>query len=144
MTRIIQLSRAQWVIVATFLGLAFPLVLLLVFMPSFANWFVVATTAPELERALGFHAAVATHPAFPGRETFHIVSVVPGGAFDRAGVRAGDVPLHVHHGSAGFYSLLRDHRGSRVEMRILRTSSGPSDTVLVEHTCTVRIPRAAG
>ena len=144
MKRLIQLSRAQWVIVAAVLGVVFPLLLLLVFMPVVGNWFVVATTAPRLERDLGFHAALAMHPGFPGRETFHIVSVVPGGVFDRAGIRPGDVPLHIHHGSGDFYGLLHNHRGRQVEVRVLRISSGPTDSFPVEHSCQVLVPRTAG
>ena len=144
MTRLIQLSRAQWVIVGTFLTVVFPLLLLLIFMPVVANWFIVATSAPELERDLGFHAAVAKHPAFPTQETFYVVSVIPGGAFDRAGIRPGDVPTQIHHGRGDFYALLRDHRGASVELRIIRLSSGPSDTFLVEHRVNVVVPRSAG
>jgi hypothetical protein len=144
MKRLIQLSRSQWVIVGAFIGVVFPVLLLLVYMPVVGNWLVVATTAPHLERDLGFHAAVAVHPGFPGRETFHIVSVVPGGVFDRAGIRSGDVPLHIHHGSGDFYGLLRDHRGRQVEVRVLRISSGPTDSFPVEQSCNVLVPRAAG
>jgi len=144
MTLLVQLSRAQWVIVGTFVGVVFPLLLLLVFMPVVGNWFIVATTAPELERDLGFHAAVAPHPAFSGRETFYVVTVVPGGAFDRAGIRPGDVPMHVHHGSGDFYGRLRDHRGTHVEVRVLRISSGPSDAFPAQHSFRVLVPRSAG
>jgi hypothetical protein len=143
MTGLIQLSRAQWVIVGTFLAVVFPLLLLLVFMPAVADWFIVATLAPELERDLGFHAAVAKHPAFPTQQTFHVVSVVPCGAFDRAGIRPGDIPTRIHHGRGDFYALLRDHRGATVELRILRISSGPSDAFLAEHRVRVVVPRPA-
>jgi hypothetical protein len=133
----IALARAPWVIVACFVAVTLPLVLLLVAMPSVANWYVVATISEELERDLGFRAATAQHPAWPGREMFQIVRVVPGGAFDRAGLRAGDVP-RIHHGSADFYTLLQNHRGGVAEIRVLRVSA--SGAPPVEHTIRVAIP----
>ena len=141
MPRLVQLSRTQWVILAAFLFVTFPLLLALNFMPSLRNWYAIWALAPELERDLGFHAESTTHPVWGDQERFFIVDVVPGGAFDRAGIHEGDIPADVHHGVADFYERLRAHRGSRVELRILRISVGPADAFLVEHNFVLDIPR---
>ena len=141
MASMIRLSRAQWVIVGAFLGIVFPLLLVLVFIPVVTDWYVVATVAPALERDLGFRAERANHPGFPGRETFHVVAVSPGGIFQRAGIQPGDVPLDVHHGRADFYGLLQRHRGTSVKVRVLRIPPGPSGSFPVEHLFEVPVPR---
>jgi hypothetical protein len=142
MTRLIQLSRAHWLLLATFLGGAFPLVLLITFMPSLSNWYAVTTLAPRLERDLGFRAAVSAHDPFFRSETLFVTEIKPDGAFDRAGVRIGDVPMDVHHGSGDFYRVLENHRGGSVDIRFLRISSGPTDSFPVQRRFTVIVPQS--
>ena len=141
--RLIQLSRAQWLILGAFVGIVFPLLMLLAFYPLVDGWYTTLEMGPELERDLGFRAAMTSHPAFPGRETFHITEVRPGGIFDRAGIRAGDIPLHIHHGPADFYRMLEAHRGRRLQLRIVRVRSGPSDTFPVGLMFEVLVPGTA-
>jgi len=142
MTRFIQLSRAQWFLVASFVGAIFPLILLITFMPAVSDWYAVTTLASPLERDLGFRAAVSAHPAFRSEETFFVTDVNRGGAFERAGVKVGDIPMDVHHGRSDFYLLLESHRGGSVEMRFLRISPGPTDAFPVQYRLTVAVPRS--
>lgn len=142
MRRLIGLSRQQWLVVAAFVGVVLPLLLFLTF-PSVTNWYVVATLAPQLERDLGFQAKTQTHADYPGHEVFQITRVEPGGVFDQAGIKVGDRPLHVHHGPGDFYSLLEHHRDRMVTVRMLRVSSGPTDSFPVEREFQFRVPRSA-
>jgi hypothetical protein len=67
----------------------------LAFQQAFYAWWLESVRGPEVQQALGVR--------IEGRR---VTEVVPGGAFDRAGVRIGDRVVCLHHGDAEFWGAL--------------------------------------
>lgn len=110
-------------------------VLLLVVMPfvqvaTLGNYFfgrlLVELELPHLERQLGFTLGkvLTTGPYGPTNRDA-VIAVEPGGVFDRAGVRPGDLLQGYLYGSRyGLAQGLHSHRGQDFEFRVLRTRHG--------------------
>lgn len=76
--------------------------------------------APKLQQEFGFRIGDVE----PGHHGLGIVAVEPGGVFDQAGFRPGDIPVGYVHGFVGFYHHLNSARGKVATVRILRPEDG--------------------
>jgi hypothetical protein len=84
----------------------------LVFQGALYAWWLESIQGPDIQRALGFTierrlVRRAGGEQYPG---LFVAEVRPGGQFDRAGVRAGDEVVCLHHGSAQFWGALDSAR----------------------------------
>ena len=62
---------------------------------------------PGHEQEFGFHGGMI-RPPDSEYSVYGIASVVPGGRLDRAGVKAGDIPVEHHGGMWSFYYALEE------------------------------------
>jgi len=96
-----------------------PIVLGLIFMNPVYAWYSEYFVEPDIERSLGFKGGEITlhRPPFAW---FGIVSVSPGGAFERAGVRPGDLAVgYVHGARTGLMTDLQAARGRSINLHFL-------------------------
>lgn len=78
----------------------------------------------ELSRNLGFtHGSPYVRCGDRDREVFAIESVEPGGAFDRAGFRDGDIVVGTD--ITGLYRELHRNRGREVTVSVVEGGDGP-------------------
>ena len=100
--------RSSW----TRFGLVLTGLVLVVVIILFTIWpwpyaFVVRRfLLPGYESEFGFHGG-AIRPPGADSSAYGIASVVPGGRLDRAGVKAGDIPVEYHDGMMSFYYALK-------------------------------------
>jgi hypothetical protein len=89
-----------------------------------AGFYYQSVLGPALERDLGFTGGAAYLSV--GRRLHSAVAltvVAPGGVFDRAGFRAGDVLPGVSH--TDLFRLLHRHRGQVAELSVMGGGDGP-------------------
>ena len=125
------LDRRTWFYLTATLLLLLFLLLSLGYDRGLEEWYWLTFAAPDLQRDLGFRTGTIKVVAGGGQtyELFAITYVDPGGAFARAGFRAGDVPSEwfMHGGApAGFYPRLNVNRGGRPVSFVVVTPSGKS------------------
>lgn len=104
----IVLGRSQFAVVIA--GLATISTVLVVAFAFDLNDLYARLAIREYEQQYGFRAGTVRVVDEPGGsfETWGIVAVVPGGPFDRFGVREGDVPFGDHgHGAMALQAALR-------------------------------------
>jgi hypothetical protein len=91
---ILEPRKSQWLVLAAVLLLVIPALVYLVVPDDAALVLVRQFETPALEASLGFTAGhVALSPASGVTQpVFAVTAVTPGGAFWRAGIRAGDIP----------------------------------------------------
>jgi len=118
------LSMTQWWYLAITVMVTLPIILAFSFMNQLWGFYVVRFVEPEVERELGFEGEPVPIQAIEGpSQIYAIVAVTPGGVFDRAGVKVGDVPAGYIHGQrAEFISQLHDGRGHDVTLHLLSRS----------------------
>jgi hypothetical protein len=92
--------KSQWLVLAVVLLLVIPALVYLVVPNDAALVLIRRFETPALEASLGFTSGYVALPPVSGatRLVFAVTSVTPGGAFWRAGIRAGDVPTGYKHG----------------------------------------------
>ncbi len=118
----IQLSSASWWVLAAFIFVVFPLVLLITFDRQIYRWYLSTFVLPELEQQLGFSAGdeVVLFPGERPHKVFGITAVRAQGVFARSGLRAGDVPVgYVHGFMEGFVSDIRHSMETTQPVEIL-------------------------
>lgn len=123
-TRLRSITVQQWCYLAFTSLVALPLVLALAFQYQIYDWYLVHFVEPELEQLLGFRAGTVQISGPDGPYPMYaVVSVEPGGRFDRAGVKSGDIPFaYVHGVQSGFLSYLHHDRGHAVKLRFVNHS----------------------
>jgi hypothetical protein len=95
--------------------------------------------AQELRRDLGFEHGTAYRR--DGRRTADVLiiaSLVPGGIFDRAGFRVGDIIRGPSIG--GLYKMLHRGRGRRVQITVIDGGEGPRLEQRPKRVITVQVP----
>ena len=107
------------------LGAVIAAAVFLAFGKEIHDYYVWEYVRPELERELGFR--IGSSAAYGPRA---IVAVTPGGVFDRAGLRPGDIPVGYVHGFADFYRQLQDARGKETTLHIRRAVGSDPETLL--------------
>jgi hypothetical protein len=89
--------------------------------PALWEVYHARVTLPAYHDRYGFDSALVELPGRrPRYEVFVITAVTPGGPFERAGFRAGDVPMG-HHGDGMFqlaWALERAEDGHANEIRV--------------------------
>jgi hypothetical protein len=102
-------GHRQWLYLALVTIVVIPIVLIVTFLPHIQTAYVRQFVLPKWEKRFGFlHGRTTLQMNGGTHEVFAIATVVPGGAFARAGVLPGDVPVGYQHGfEGGFYSNLR-------------------------------------
>ncbi len=90
------------------------------------GWVLVELELPRLESQLGFTLGrVFTTGPCGTTHSDAVIAVGPGGAFDRAGVRPGDLLFGYKHGFRADLAFdLLSHRGQTVELHFLRMGRG--------------------
>jgi hypothetical protein len=104
---------------------ALPMVLLFVFMNPIYWWWFDEFRRPGVEREFGFQSDIREVALSSGDRSRRLIitQVVPGGRFDRAGVKPGDVVACLYHGDPDFWSrLLIALEGYETEIRLLSSS----------------------
>jgi S1-C subfamily serine protease len=71
------------------------------------RFFVQRFVLPGYESEFGFHGGAIRSPGSES-SVYGIASVVPGGRLDRAGAKAGDIPVEYHDGMMSFYYALKE------------------------------------
>ncbi len=163
MTTRVSYNR-QFGILSSVLFFVLPTCWILVFAPPSLLSGLLAEHAlgPRFWTLLGFETGVLSASG-SGESSWGITRVVPGGAFDRAGIAAGDVPIrvtccrdwgvpmHLHpiwyHGRYGamaeFYTFLRDHAGQGpVNLTVCQVSPDPCSDLCAstERTIQLEVP----
>jgi C-terminal processing protease CtpA/Prc len=111
---------------------AFPVLAVFVFAGPVHWWWVQRFEGPDLAKELGFRLEEreVTIDAGDRWQILVIVEVTPGGVFDRAGVKAGDVIACLHHGRGEFWGQMQLARdGYEVDFKVVpltRLSDGCS------------------
>jgi hypothetical protein len=106
-----------------------------------AAWYWQITVGKRLERELGFQHGtpyVREEGSSWLREVLIVESVVPGGVFDRAGFRRGDVirGLSIN----GLFQLLQRGRGHQVTIRVVDGGDRPPLEQRPERAITFDVP----
>ena len=115
--RTFKFQPAFWFYIAGTLALLLSLIAVL-FSYELASWYWRTRFGPNLERDLGFKAAFETREGFQGRALV-IHSVVEGGVFERAGIRAGDRPWDYHgREEITFFQALQAARGGNATLTL--------------------------
>jgi S1-C subfamily serine protease len=136
------LSLSHWWVLAFALFVTIPVVLGFAFLNQIHAWYLREFVAPGLERDLGFRGGPITI-VDSGKPYgwWGILSVTPGGEFDRAGIRAGDVPIGYQHGvESGFLSDLHHARGSSVTLSFVSGRTSLSSSNGGEKRVTIAVP----
>jgi len=111
----------QWWFLAFVVLFALPFVIVIASHREVYDWYLVQFVEPELEQLLGFR--LGEIPLVEPERSYvisAIVAVVPGGIFDKAGVREGDIPYGYVHGiRSGFVRHLHHRRGANVNLRFV-------------------------
>jgi hypothetical protein len=115
-----SLGRFAYIYATIFLVL--PLSLAIILWPWIDYWWARQFEAPKLQETFGFE--VQYRPVRVESLNPHVAGVVsrviPGGLFDRLGVRVGDGIMRMHHGEAQFWGALRFAAdGYRSSIRVL-------------------------
>lgn len=102
---LMTLGPRQWAVIAIVLLVVLPVITYIVFLQGIDSWYMREVVGPRLQREFGFRAGL--RPVRVGNEQwqmFMITSVRKGGELEKAGFRAGDIPVLYYHGSeSGFY-----------------------------------------
>ena len=101
---------------------ALPIVLLFLFMNPIYWWWFDQFRRPAVEREFGFQTEIREVVLSSGGRSRRLIitQVVPGGRFDRAGAKPGDVVACLYHGDPDFWSrLLIALEGYETEIRLL-------------------------
>ena len=101
--------RAAWTryaVVSTGLALLVITILFIVWPWPYAI-VVRRILLPSYEQEFGFHGGMI-RPPDSEYSVYGIASVVPGGWLDRAGVKAGDIPVEYHGGMWSLYYALEE------------------------------------
>ena len=101
------------------------------------------TIGGQLQQELGFHHGtpyVTEDGSSWPREVLTVEGIVPGGAFDRAGFRRGDIIRG--HSLNGLYQHLHSHRGQQVTIRAVDGGDGPPLGQRPERAITFFVPAA--
>lgn len=107
------------------LGAVLAFAAFLAFGNEIYDYYVWEYVRPELERELGFRIGRIQVTGEHGPYAVPaIVAVEPGGVFDRAGFRPGDIPVGYVHGFVGFYHQLHSARGKATTLHIVRAEDG--------------------
>jgi hypothetical protein len=133
------LGMGHFLYIVFVLGLLLPLVPVAFFHREVDEWYAEVAWGPALERDLGFRVERRVHPAY-SKKYAYITQIEPGGIFDRAGLRVGDMPFRqCATCMPSLYLLLEWSRGGYAEVGVLRTASGaPADHDFL--TFEVRVP----
>ena len=86
-------------------------------------WYWREVVGPALREDLGFETGrVDVNFGDDQMRLFAVTSVRPGGAFDRADIRTGDVFFSYHgHADSEFYSILEEARGTVATLEFRRS-----------------------
>ena len=103
---VIKAAWTRYAIVSTGLVLLVITILLIIWPWPYAL-VVQRMLLPAHEQEFGFHGGMI-RPPDSEYSVYGIASVVPGGRLDRAGVKAGDIPVEYHGGMWSFYYALED------------------------------------
>ena len=110
------MSARQWWFLTFTILVVLPIVLAFAFMNPIFAWYSEQFVEPGIERSLGFKGGELT--IHDGPRSFHwygIISVSPGGPFERAGVQPGDLPIGYQH-RTGLITDLQNARGGNVKL----------------------------
>ena len=131
-----SLSWRHWLLLVVTLCALLSIVYFFVPSNPLSVWYHMKFVAPAQEARYGF-----TSHLHPGTGCLEVTSVVPGGAFDSAGVRAGFVPgissCFGFNEAELLYINLRDARGATLVLPFYQGGCGaPANFVRL----TVRVP----
>jgi hypothetical protein len=103
----ITLSKMHFLYFALILGVVLPVLAGIVATPMLSNVWCGQFEMPEYERSFGFTMGSIQIASQDGgsRSVSAFVSIRPGGLFERAGVRSGDIP-RMHHGVSSLCGAL--------------------------------------
>jgi hypothetical protein len=132
------MRRVRWVLV----GAAALLALLFggwVAWVMFEAFYYQGAVGVSLNRELGFtHGSPYVRCGGEVREVFTIESVTPGGVFDRAGFRKGDIVRGLSF--TEFYKLLHRNRGRDVTIEVVDGGDGPPLDQRTSQAITFTVP----
>ena len=124
-TQPLRLGRTQWLVLVAVVVVVLPAVLYAALQPVVDLWLMQRFELPALQAAYGFSTGYVQLRFADGcsRSYFTITAVVPGGAFARAGIRAGDIPTSYKHGpELGFlYDMRWVQRGHTMFIVVIST-----------------------
>ena len=107
----------RWWYLAFGAVLVFASLIGLAFRSDLYEWYVRVYVEPQLENSLGFRLGEVQVLGPHGPNPINaVVAVTPGGVFDRAGVRAGDIPLGYDDIRSELFAQL--HRSPGTDVRI--------------------------
>lgn len=143
----ITLSMKTWFYM-TLVGCIFvPTIIFVAEMPYSYAWFYNRIYGSELQRECGFTASFINYPWQCNGSTYRdeeltITSVQPGGLFDCAGFRAGDIITGFQHGAySQFYPTLNYQRGKGpFTIRVLAASDWSKHDASKVRVITLTIP----
>ena len=122
-----------------------PIVLVFAFFPFTYNWYLQNFVEPELEKTLGFRLGQVrlTTEARGSYEISAVVSIQPGGVFDRAGVQLGDIPYGYVHGLRyGFLDHLNSSRGETATFQFINKADAEKG-LWKPRVVSIMVPRKA-
>ncbi len=104
--KLITLGRNQFLVICVSLVAMATLIVWALLSPAFYAFYCEHHYLPAVESSFGFHAE---RIALPGNEyrPLAITALAPGGPFENAGFRVGDIPVDHHGGLNRLCSALR-------------------------------------
>jgi hypothetical protein len=143
---ILEPRKSQWLVMAAVLLLVIPALVYLVVPNDAALVLIRRFETPALEASLGFTAGHVALPPASGvtQPVFAVTAVTPGGAFWRAGIRAGDVPTGYKHGlESGFlWDLIWGRRQGSVVLKFVPAEAAGRGQWGAVRTVTVTYPKS--
>ena len=133
----------QWAVVAIVVALVIPVVTILVLQREVDLFILRWFELPGFEKTLGFKSGHVSLPPESGfdRPIFVIIDVSPDSAFEKAGIRAGDIPRGYHGGEAEFlWSLALGKSRGTARLRVTPGMEASKGHWQVEREVTVTFP----
>lgn len=140
-SKLIRLRSTQLLLLSFLFLFVGPVVFAIVFTPEIYNWYMWRIEIPRLGKDLGFRMDTITISGECGPvELAAITEVTSGGAFDRAGLRPGDIPYGYHHGVSDFAGSLRNARGGKAHVRVIHSSAYANQNWAAARSVDVKVP----
>lgn len=105
-------------------------------------WYWQVSIGEPLERVLGFQCGspyIRDSASSGLQEVLTVESVVPGGVFDRAGFKSGDVVRGLSTNE--LFQVLHRGRGREVTVRVVQGGDGPALDQRPQRSITFEVPR---